>query len=704
VPQTERFDDTHFLSLGGSTRELKPGDIVGGAYILKSLLGQGGMGYVFLAEHNIIKKDYALKIIRPDKIDDFSWQRFEIEGRVIAKLDHPNIVKIYNMGVDQGNCPFYVMDLLVGEPLSEYINRGAGLTFEQCLDIFRQVAEGLAYAHRKGIIHRDVKPANIILLEEDEEDEEDHDGGFQAKIVDFGLAKIINRSASSSQPQAITAQGQIFGSPYYMSPEQCQGQAVDHRSDIYSLGCALYESIAGEPPFVGSNAVQTLMMHTESAMPKLADRFSEQPAIAVDSLIAKMTAKEPNDRYQSMDEVAAALGRLQKRAPLFSSSAEARNSIDSAAGEDDSDITNSTLILTRGRKWLLVGSIAVVLSAALVLTYFNNLSKPDALSSSLPPEVVSLLRFGPVKSHIVSATGEREFEFPDTAIGSVTSLTNYSPQEAKGRVSFPDNSPIALAIDEHSFPILFQYPEVFAQIGTDEFNGLHLKAKGVNSHDKTASKSSSDSSFDGFGLIRRMAFSQEKLIAILKIVASWSKLSILSLDGFSCNEEVFNLIESLTQVNVLTIERSSFKMKVLAQHKFISRLKSLKIQDPRESNVDPVLSELAGSRKLEELELDSVEFGLPVFRELKHCPKLIKLTINNFDITDELIVALSQFKALRYFSSAGVKLSDSQIASLANLKNLNVTLEAGDYEGANPMRAPERLKAYRAKFPTIVFK
>jgi serine/threonine protein kinase len=102
VSQTERFDDTHFLSLGGSTRAIKPGDIVGGAYILKSLLGQGGMGYVFLAQHNIIKRDYALKIIRPDKMDDFSWQRFEIEGRVIAKLDHPNIVKIYDMGIDQG--------------------------------------------------------------------------------------------------------------------------------------------------------------------------------------------------------------------------------------------------------------------------------------------------------------------------------------------------------------------------------------------------------------------------------------------------------------------------------------------------------------------------------------------------------------------------------------------------------------------------
>ena len=167
MSQTERFDDTNFLSLGSSTRELKPGDIVGGAYTLKSLLGQGGMGYVFLAQHNIIKKDYALKIIRPDKMDDFSWQRFEIEGRVIAKLDHPNIVKIYNMGIDQGKCPYYVMDLLNGRALSNYIDDDDGLTFEQCLDIFRQVAEGLAYAHRKGIVHRDVKPANIIVLKEE---------------------------------------------------------------------------------------------------------------------------------------------------------------------------------------------------------------------------------------------------------------------------------------------------------------------------------------------------------------------------------------------------------------------------------------------------------------------------------------------------------------------------------------------------------
>lgn len=703
MPQTERFDDTHFLSLGGSTKAIKPGDIVGGTYILKSLLGQGGMGYVFLAEHSIIKKDYALKIVRPDRMDDFSWQRFEIEGRVIAKLDHPNIVKIYNMGVDQGNCPFYVMDLLPGEPLSEYINRGAGLTFGQCLDIFRQVAEGLAYAHRKGIIHRDVKPANIILLKENEEDEEDHDGGFQAKIVDFGLAKIINRSASSSQPQAITAQGQIFGSPYYMSPEQCQGQAVDHRSDIYSLGCALYESIAGEPPFVGTNAVQTLMMHTESAMPKLADRFSEQPAIAVDSLIAKMTAKEPNDRYQSMDEVAAALGRLQKRAPSLSFNLRPSENSDRSAS-DDSSIVQSSLHTRADAKWLLAGSILVVLSIVFVVAYFySDKNWGEPMVATLPPDAEAILNFGPIKSRLVSGTDYKEFRFPEIPIGAVVDLGTGISQKASGSTLFKSTNFLDLTVDEQEVPLVFDYPQVFGQIGKDEFHGLFLKAKADAFTSGGSQGHGPELSFNGLARSERIAYSQKQLTAILKIVSSWTKLCALVLDGFAVNDQVFQVIEKLPHMTTLTLKKADFLMKELAQQKFLDRLTELKILEPDYSTVDALLCRLAESPNLISLELDSVEFLPESFCQLKRCPKLTELTLNNSEVTDDVIEAILQLENLEVFGLRGVKMTDSQIAALAKLKHLHVTLAASDYAAEEKLFNPELLRAYRKKFPTIAF-
>jgi serine/threonine protein kinase len=696
VPQTERFDDTHFLSLGGSTRELKPGDIVGGAYILKSLLGQGGMGYVFLAEHNIIKKDYALKIIRPDKMDDFSWQRFEIEGRAIAKLDHPNIVKIYNMGIDQGNCPFYVMELLGGRALSDYIDHDDGLTFAQCLDIFRQVAEGLACAHKKGIVHRDVKPANIIVLKE--ENDED---GFQAKVVDFGLAKVINPVAG----QAITAKGQIFGSPYYMSPEQCQGQAVDHRSDIYSLGCALFESIAGEPPFVGVNAMQTLMMHTEAAMPKLADRFSEEPAIAVDSLIAKMTAKEPQDRYQSMDEVTAALGRLQKRTPLLSINlAEGDNSA-RAAGESYSSLVQSSSLISRvGSKWLLAGSILVVFSLLAGGAYFYTTSiKAKPATAGPPSDMVSLLNFGPIKSHTLGATGYKEIVFPPIAIGFVGGLGDDKPRPAVGPVRVKDSGPVSLSVDENEVPLIFESPQVFEQIGKDEFQILYLKAKsslvkitGIDGHGPALD-------FSALPRSERIAYSQKQLISILKIVSSWPSLVNLTLDGFTENERVFQLLDGMPQLRALTLKRTSLSMKELMQFQFLNRLTTFSIEEPVDSFIDPLLFRLSQSGELTGIELDSVDFLPESLGQLKRCPKLTTLILNKTDISDEVIKVISQWKNLSTFRSEGKRLSESQIAALAKCKNLRVVLSPRNYSDQTYTEGRKLLSIYRAKFPTIKF-
>jgi len=695
VSQTERFDDNHFVSLGDGNRAIKPGDIVGGTYILKSLLGHGGMGYVFLAQHNIIKRDYALKIIRPDKMDDFSRQRFEIEGRVIAKLDHPNIVKIYNMGIDQGKCPYYVMDLLSGQALSNYIDDDDGLTFEQCLDIFRQVAEGLSYAHKKGIVHRDVKPANIIVLKEDNDK-----GGFQAKVVDFGLAKVINPVAG----QAITAKGQVFGSPHYMSPEQCQGQPVDHRSDIYSLGCALFESIAGNPPFSGANAVEIMLMHTEVAMPKLADRFSEGPAIAVDSLIARMTAKEPGDRYQSMDEVAAAIARLQKRAPLLSLNLPEREDSARATGETDSSLVQSSTLISRvGTKWLIAGSILVVVALLGGGAYFYQASISAQPKPAPPSDLVTILEFGPIKSHPIGASGYKEIVFPSVAIGSVADVGSAKPRPAVGPVRVKDRRSVALLVDENEVPLTFESPQIFEQIGKEEFQSLYLKAKnslakigGIDGHGPALD-------FDGLPRSERIAHSQKQLIAILKIVSTWPSLVNLTLDGFAPNAQVFQLLDELPQLRAITLKRANFSMKELTSCKLFNRLSSFSIEEPVDSFVDPLLLRLSQCEELTGIELDSVDFLPQSLSQLKRCPKLTTLNLNKTDISDEVVKIISRWKNLSTFRSEGKCLSESQIATLAKCKNLRVFLSAKNYSDQTDKEGRELLSVYRAKFPTIKF-
>ncbi|MFA6559845.1 MAG: serine/threonine-protein kinase, partial [Candidatus Obscuribacterales bacterium] len=165
-------------SLPGNS-SLAPGDLLGGTYKIIDFLGQGGMGYVYRVEHQLLAKELALKVLRADQISEIIWRRFQTEAQAIARLDHPNIVKIYDMNQTREGVPYYAMDLLIGESLADYLDREDTLAIEQALPIFRQICAGLAYAHDRGIIHRDIKPANIMLLREP---------SGAIKIVDFGIA------------------------------------------------------------------------------------------------------------------------------------------------------------------------------------------------------------------------------------------------------------------------------------------------------------------------------------------------------------------------------------------------------------------------------------------------------------------------------------------------------------------------------------
>jgi serine/threonine protein kinase len=290
-------------ALTGPVRNYLPGDVVDGAYQLTAVLGRGGMGVVFACRHLVLGQNYAIKILSGETLSSEYWSRFQAEAKVLAKLNHPGIVGIYNMGIDSGTCPYYVMDLLSGEGLDSLIGRCGPLPVNQALDCFIQVADGLSCAHAQGIIHRDIKPSNLMLIE--------HDNGQtgRVKIVDFGIARLSKQGLGA---QSQTATGLIFGTPFYMSPEQCQGLRVDERSDIYSFGCALFEALTGSPPLTGENAFQTFMMHQTETPPRLADRlpgahFAHSLELAMD----KMLRKNPADRYQKIDQVKHDLERIR---------------------------------------------------------------------------------------------------------------------------------------------------------------------------------------------------------------------------------------------------------------------------------------------------------------------------------------------------------------------------------------------------------
>ncbi len=278
----------------GTTNEFQPGTALGGRYEVVSLLGRGGMGLVYRVKQIFVNKEFALKTIDKSLMSEIAVRRFQQEAQAAFSLKHPNIIAVNDFGVLDDQTPFLVMELLDGETLGERIERTGRLTLEQAIPIFVQICFALAYAHDCGVVHRDVKPNNIMLLN-------DLPPGAEGsiKILDFGIAKFTGREGG--EIQALTRTGEIFGSPLYMSPEQCNGVIVDHRADVYSLGCVFYEALTGAPPFVGDNALSTMMKHqSEQALTlKQASLGSDFPQ-AIENIVATMLAKSPDSRYQNL--------------------------------------------------------------------------------------------------------------------------------------------------------------------------------------------------------------------------------------------------------------------------------------------------------------------------------------------------------------------------------------------------------------------
>jgi len=305
IAQRKNFTESLRKSKAGDNLKVdtafQPGAVIGGAFRIESVIGQGGMGVVYLAEQVSLRKQVALKILAPELVNEQSWLRFKAEAKTLSVLNHGSLVKVYDLGVHENTIPYYSMDFLQGRSLEEILANDGPLPFRQALPIFIEVLDGLAYAHRNGIVHRDLKPGNIMLCTVD--------GAKSIKILDFGISKLIGPNAASSQ--SLTTVGEIFGSPFYMSPEQCSGRAVDARSDIYSLGCTLIEVLTGFVPFEGKEFIETVMMHQDEAPPLLADL---EPSLryppALDRVLAKCLAKRPQDRYQSAKEMALDLGRV----------------------------------------------------------------------------------------------------------------------------------------------------------------------------------------------------------------------------------------------------------------------------------------------------------------------------------------------------------------------------------------------------------
>jgi non-specific serine/threonine protein kinase len=279
-----------------------------GRYEILALLGSGGMGEVYRARDTRLEREVALKVL-PEHLanDTESLARFQREARAVAALSHPNIRAIYDIGTDDGKT-FAIMELLEGDTLANHLAQSA-LHWREAVEIGLGIANGLAAAHAKGIIHRDIKSANVFL-----------DPIRGVKILDFGLARLKNRSASpafSEMPTCTleTQIGMVMGTVAYMSPEQVRGYAADARSDVFAFGCVLYEMVTGYRPFSGESNADIMAAILHEQPPALSQSGKQRPA-DLDRIIARCLQKNPDQRFPSGREAATALHALSQRADL----------------------------------------------------------------------------------------------------------------------------------------------------------------------------------------------------------------------------------------------------------------------------------------------------------------------------------------------------------------------------------------------------
>jgi eukaryotic-like serine/threonine-protein kinase len=271
-----------------------------GIYKIVDLIGEGGMGVVYQAEHTLIGRRVAIKRLLPEFTRDAEVvDRFMNEARAAARIQHPGLCEVFDFGHHTDGSAYIVMELLEGESLAARIEREARIYIATALAIARQVASALHAAHEQGIVHRDLKPENIFLIPD-----RDAPGGVRTKVLDFGIAKL---ALSEDQRSVKTKTGVVFGTPRYMAPEQCRNATnVDRRADIYGLGCILYEMLVGHPPYQYDSWAELVAAHMFEAPPKPSEE-NRRVAPEVEDIVVCAMAKQPDDRFPTMMEFADAL-------------------------------------------------------------------------------------------------------------------------------------------------------------------------------------------------------------------------------------------------------------------------------------------------------------------------------------------------------------------------------------------------------------
>jgi tRNA A-37 threonylcarbamoyl transferase component Bud32/tetratricopeptide (TPR) repeat protein len=420
--------------------------ILDNRYRVLSLLGRGGMGVVYKVEQIFLAKTMALKTIDSASQSEILVRRFQAEAKAVIAVNHPNIIAVHDFGVFDDGTPFLAMEYVEGQTFSQLI-QSRTLTLNDALAYFIQVCFGLAHAHRSGIVHRDIKPGNLMIVANAKPGA---DGSV--KILDFGIAKLTQHEGG--EIQALTRTGEIFGSPIYMSPEQCVGGNVDGRSDVYSLGCVIFEALTGAPPFVGENALSTMMMHQSNDIPSLkeASLGTDFPP-ALERVVHKMLAKSPASRYQDLALAAHDLAAIQQ-------------------GEPETVSVKALPVATAARKPAGKASTITMKRSSFALSFACTALMSVTASFLLTKVWLSVYRTAPEVTHVQ----ERPVAFPSAQSGQAGDESYDFNLEIKRRLNIFDGN----GVTNNSLKLFENYEDAQSLQVANEIDAEDLTEKGIS--------------------------------------------------------------------------------------------------------------------------------------------------------------------------------------------------------------------------------
>lgn len=626
--------------------DLPAGTLIDNKYQVLGLLGLGGMGAVYRVKHLALDKVVALKTFISKNFSMEAWQRFEREAKAIARLDHANIIKVLDFGIAENNLPYYTMELVQGESLADRLRRTGSLSLTELLFVFTRLADALEHTHKKAILHRDLKPGNVYL--------ELKGGQIQnIKLADFGIAALANQNR---EEQALTAQGTIFGSPLYMSPEQTLGEKLDQRSDIYSLGCVLYECAMGFPPYHGDSALATIIMHQTAAIPPIErDDLPEWlPALYL-SMMQKDRQKRLPDLSEILDILAfnLAASTTGKKADSNGQRPILKKRKDTDRSKPAERPRTAPLLVP------LSGLLLLVASAALFFILAPHKPEHPVQREVAATAAVSESKKEPLISWrpLTEKPGKILINFPRTTIGRIT-YSNGFKREAAGPVEVDAREPVTL----HLTNLYPHSAEELALLPNSCFDDLHQSKNLASDWD--------DSYFE--------------------VLSHFLKLKRLEVYDSICTPRTIGYLNNLPHLQALRLTSSNLAESDLLQLKNLKEFWQLSLS---RFKISPRLIGALGQERISVMDLRECRLEPGVIESLCRLKNLNSLELQDTRLSlADLELMQSRMTNLRQLKLLRTGLSEQAIPILLRFKNLEAVEVPDDWSNASVIKLQAKLK------------